>query len=167
MQQSLATFDLVLFGGTGDLAMRKLLPALYRRSLAGQISRESRIVGVGRSSLSSGDYLALVEETCRKYLGKEFDAKCWEQFARQVRYAKFDVHSEADFALLRESLEGRQGNVRVFFLSTAPDLFASICEGLSRQSLVTPNSRVVLEKPLGHDRESSRQINERVGSIFS
>ena len=167
MQQSLATFDLVLFGGTGDLAMRKLLPALYRRSIAGQISRESRIIGVGRSGLSTADYLAQVEENCRKYVGKEFDAQRWEQFARQVRYAKMDVHSDADFELLRESLEGRQANVRVFFLSTAPDLFAVICEGLARQSLVTPNSRVVLEKPLGHDGGSSRQINERVGAIFS
>jgi len=167
MQQTLATFDLVLFGGTGDLAMRKLLPALYRRLIAGQIPRESRIIGVGRSDLTSAEYLALVEETCRKYLGKEFDVKQWEQFSRQVRYAKIDVQSDSDFEALRESLQGREGNVRVFFLSTAPDLFAVICEGLARHSLVTPNSRVVLEKPLGHDRESSRHINERVGSIFN
>lgn len=165
--QSLPTFDLVLFGGTGDLALRKLLPALYRRSLAGQLTSDSRITGVARSELTQEEYLQQVEATCRSHLGEEFDAKLWERFANQLRYLKIDAHEDADFAALRESLQGREANVRAFFLSTAPDLFAPICEGLSRHSLVTPASRVVLEKPLGHDRKSSALINERVAAMFT
>lgn len=165
--QSLPTFDLILFGGTGDLALRKLLPALYRRLLAGQLTPESRITGVARSELTQDEYLHQVEATCRSHLGEEFDEKFWERFAGQLRYLKIDAHTDADFAALRESLQGREANVRAFFLSTAPDLFAPICEGLSRHSLVTPVSRVVLEKPLGHDRESSALINERVAAMFT
>lgn len=164
--QPLPAFDLVLFGGTGDLALRKLLPALYRRVLAGQLTADSRIIGAARSDVSNEDYLQQVEATCRSHLGAEFDEKLWGQFARQLSYRKIDAHADDDFVALRESLQGREANVRAFFLSTGPDLFAPICEGLSRHSLVTPNSRVVLEKPLGHDRESSAHINERVGAIF-
>jgi glucose-6-phosphate 1-dehydrogenase len=165
--QSLPDFDLVLFGGTGDLAMRKLLPALYRRVAAGQVSAASRIIGAARTELSRDEYLALVEESCRKYIGKEFDEEHWRRFAASVLYAKIDVESEHDFQSLRETLRGRESLVRVFFLSTAPNLFACICEGLAKAEIVTPNSRVVLEKPLGHDLKSSKQINARVGAMFA
>jgi glucose-6-phosphate 1-dehydrogenase len=163
----LATFDLVLFGGTGDLAMRKLLPALYRRMLAGQLTSESRIIGAARGALTRDAYLAQVHATCQSHLKDEFKAERWEQFARQIDYCKIDARSDADFAALAKVLAGRGAHVRAFFLSTAPDLFAMTCEGLARHSLVTPVSRVVLEKPLGSDRESSAHINQRVGAIFS
>ena len=114
--QSLPTFDLVLFGGTGDLALRKLLPALYRRLLAGQLTSASRITGVARSELTQDEYLQQVEASCRSHLGEEFDAKLWERFASQLRYLKIDAHEDADFAALRESLQGREANVRAFFL---------------------------------------------------
>jgi glucose-6-phosphate 1-dehydrogenase len=165
--QKLETFDLVLFGGTGDLALRKLLPALYRRLLAGQLTEDSRIIGVARSDMSREEYLAQVETSCRSHVGAEFDDKQWAQFARQVHYFKIDANVDSDFDSLRACLNGREANVRPFFLSTAPSLFAPICEGLARHKLVTPASRVVLEKPLGHDRASSALINERVGAIFS
>jgi glucose-6-phosphate 1-dehydrogenase len=165
--QSLPTFDLVLFGGTGDLAMRKLLPALYRRNSAKQMTPESRIIGAARGELSREEYLALVRTSCEAHLGKDFDVKTWEGFAPRLDYVKIDANSDRDFAVLAEALHGRESHVRVFFLSTGPDLFAPICEALARQSLVTPASRVVLEKPLGQDRASSALINERVGAIFS
>ena len=164
--QPLPTFDLVLFGGTGDLAMRKLLPALYRRLAAGQLTSQSRIIGVGRSAPSRDDYLSQVEASCKSHLGAEFDSKQWSQFAELVTYCRLNAHSDDDFAKLGEQLRGRDAYVRAFFLSTAPDLFAPTCEGLARHSLVTPSSRVVLEKPLGSDRASSALINQRVGAVF-
>ncbi|HEY5806447.1 MAG TPA: glucose-6-phosphate dehydrogenase [Povalibacter sp.] len=165
--QSLPAFDLVLFGGTGDLALRKLLPALYRRVAAGQLTADSRIIGVARSEMSQEEYLAQVEASCRSHIGKEFDEKLWAQFAKLVAYCKLDATVDADFVHLAGFFKDRDNHCRAFFLSTAPDLFAPICEGLSRHQLVTACSRVVLEKPLGHDRASSAQINERVGAIFS
>ena len=165
--QPLPDFDLVLFGGTGDLAMRKLLPALYRRAAAGQITKNSRVIGAARSDLSRDEYLAQVEESCRKHIGADFDAKQWTQFAQLVTYVKVDVHSIGDFKALGEALAGRESLIRAFFLSTAPDLFAPICEGLASAKVCTATSRVVLEKPLGEDGKSSHEINERVGAMFS
>jgi glucose-6-phosphate 1-dehydrogenase len=164
--QPLPTFDLILFGGTGDLAMRKLLPAMYRRHVAGQLTQDSRVIGAARSDLSREDYLAQVEASCQTHLGKEFEPGKWAKFSEHVHYVKIDAHNDEDFVQLAKMLKGCDTHIRVFFLSTGPDLFAPICEALARSKAVTPCSRVVLEKPLGEDRKSSALINERVGAMF-
>jgi glucose-6-phosphate 1-dehydrogenase len=165
--QSLPSFDLILFGGTGDLAMRKLLPALYRRSCAGQINKESRIIGAARSKLSREEYLEHVRASCDTHVGSAFDEAKWSQFAERLEYVRIDAQNDGDFARLAEMLRGQESRVRAFFLSTGPDLFAPITEGLARHSLVSDNSRVVLEKPLGYDGASSAEINERIGKLFA
>ena len=81
---SLPTFDLILFGGTGDLAMRKLLPALYRRCCAGQIDNESRVIGAARSKLSRDEYLQQVRATCETHIGSAFDAASVEEGVSQA-----------------------------------------------------------------------------------
>src|SRR3954469_5511716 len=96
--QSLPTFDLVLFGGTGDLAMRKLLPALYRRSYAGQIVGPSRIIGAARSQLTREQYLEQVRASCETHLGSAFDLKKWQQFSEHLQYARVDAQSDSHFA---------------------------------------------------------------------
>ncbi len=163
----LPTFDMLLFGGTGDLVTRKLMPALYRRFAAGQISPESRIVGIARAGLARADYVAQAEAACREHLGTEFDAERWREFSRALDYRKVDAGSPADFAPLAAALAGREQFVRVFFFSTASTLFAPIAENLAAAGAVTPLSRVVLEKPLGNDVASADLINHQVGAIFT
>ncbi len=158
---------MLLFGGTGDLVTRKLLPALYRRHAAGQVSAESRIYGVARSPLSRADYLAQAQSACREYLGTEFDAGRWSQFAQLLDYVKVDAVEAPDFAALAALFGGRDAIIRVFFYSTASNLFAPITGNLAKAGLVTPHSRVVLEKPLGNDVASAELINHHVGQIFS
>src|SRR5262245_54197992 len=144
------SFDMLLFGATGDLALRKLVPALYRRHLAGQIVSGSRILGVARTSQSREVYLAQIEETCRKYLrAEEFTAERWSSFAALVDYVTVDATQAQDFKKLAAVLNGRDDVVRVIFLSTAPSLFSQACNHLAGAGLVTPKTRVVLEKPLG------------------
>ena len=109
---SLPTFDLILFGGTGDLAMRKLLPALYRRTCAGQINAESRIIGAARSKLSREEYLEHVRATCETHLGSAFDAAKWSQFAERLTYVRIDAQNDGDFARLAELLHGQESRVR-------------------------------------------------------
>ncbi|HVC00821.1 MAG TPA: glucose-6-phosphate dehydrogenase [Steroidobacteraceae bacterium] len=162
----LAAFDMLLFGGTGDLVTRKLLPALYRRHAAGQIAADSRIYAIARSDLSREQYLALSEQACREFLGAQFDAAHWGAFAPLLSYAKVDAGTAGDFAAVAALLAGRDAVVRVFFYSTASNLFATISENLAAAGIVTPLSRVVLEKPLGHDVASAEAINRRVGAIF-
>jgi glucose-6-phosphate 1-dehydrogenase len=163
----LPNFDMLLFGGTGDLVTRKLLPALYRRFAAGQVSAESRIFGVARSPLSRSDYAAKAEAACREFLGKEFDAKQWQGFSRLLDYLKLDAGTADDYATLPTLFKNRHNVIRVFFFSTASNLFSVICQNLAKAKVVTPLSRVVLEKPLGHDSASANLINEQVGAVFA
>jgi glucose-6-phosphate 1-dehydrogenase len=163
----LPTFDMLLFGGTGDLVTRKLLPALYRRYAAGQVSAESRIYGIARTALSRTEYLTQAESACREFLGKEFNAPHWTAFSGLLSYVKLDATAEADYAALKPMLRGRDDVIRVFFFSTASNLFTVICGHLAGAAVVTPLSRVVLEKPLGHDTESADFINTQVGAVFA
>jgi len=163
----LPTFDMVLFGGTGDLVTRKLMPALYRRYAAEQVSAESRIFGVARSGSNRQTYIAQVETACREFLGDEFDGAIWQAFSRLIDYIKVDAGSPADFAALGTALDGRAQVIRVFFFSTASTLFSAIAQNLAAAGLVTPLSRVVLEKPLGNDTASADLINHQVGAVFT
>jgi len=160
-------FDMVLFGATGDLAMRKLVRALFRRAAAGQIPPGSKIIGVARADLTSEQYLGDARTALEKYLQPgELTSEKWDLFASLVTYVRVDATVESDFERLRKELEGRDDNVRVIFLSMAPSLFTAVCANLSAAKLVTPKARVVLEKPLGQDRASAEKINSLVGSIF-
>lgn len=162
-----STFDIVLFGATGDLATRKLLPALYRRHVAGQFDARSRVLGVSNIDCSREQFIADIEEPVRQRVGADFDAAAWTRFVTQLEYLKVDARADEDFAVLKQQLKGREDAVRVYFLSTSPLLFVDICSRLQKFELVTSKSRVVLEKPLGHDLVSSTEINQHVGAAFS
>jgi glucose-6-phosphate 1-dehydrogenase len=162
------TFDLVIFGGTGDLAMRKLLPALYHRDGDGQITPDSRIIAASRGELGRDEYLGLVEAALRSNLAEgEFDQATWQTFAARIHYAQADAYRHDQWGQLVELLNGVDDRVRVAYLATAPSLFGTIAQGLSQNGLITDASRIVLEKPLGRDLESAREINEAIGKCFA
>ncbi|MET0985030.1 MAG: glucose-6-phosphate dehydrogenase [Steroidobacteraceae bacterium] len=165
--QALPEFDLLLFGGTGDLAMRKLLPALYRRYAAGQLAPGTRVIGIARTDFTREQYIAKAMESCRRYVKQDCDEKVWQSFSPVLDYVSVDGTRAEDMAKLKDKLAGRDNVVRVFFLSTAPDLFQAICSGIGRFGLATPMTRVVLEKPLGYDAQSAAAINDTVATIFS
>ena len=161
-------FDLVIFGGTGDLAMRKLLPALYHRDGDGQILDGSRIIAASRSELSRDDYLARVEDALRKNLREgEFDAEQWQTFRERIHYVPLNATAPNEWHALADLLAGAEDRVRVTYLATAPTLFGPISAGLKHNGLVTPLSRIVLEKPVGHDYESACELNNAVGECFA
>jgi glucose-6-phosphate 1-dehydrogenase len=161
-------FDLIIFGGTGDLAMRKLLPALYHRDRDGQVTGDSRIIAAGRSKLTRKAYRDAVEEALRaKLAADEFDAVHWKTFRERIDYVQADAGTPADWRGLVKLLAAGVDRTRVFYLATAPDLFGPIASGLKQNRLVTPSSRIVLEKPLGHDFDSARRINNEVGRCFA
>src|SRR5882762_6098535 len=162
------TFDFILFGGSGDLAMRKLLPALYYRHRDSGDTSGWRLIGLGRHPLSREEYLNLALEHCRRHIAtKDFSEAAWSAFTRQLDYLQLDADDLQDYRALADWVGQADSRVRVFYLATEPGLFAAICNGLSAAGLVTPASRVVLEKPLGRDLASARRINEEVGAIFA
>lgn len=161
-------FDLVVFGATGDLSLRKLFPSLLHRYLDGQIPPQSRIIGAARSDIDTAAFRQMVHESRGKFApGACVDeAKCAE-FLNHVHYARVDATSPAgEWGALKDALADGNGNVRIFYLSTAPSLFVTIAERLAETGLATPNSRIVLEKPIGRDLASSREINDGVGKVF-
>ncbi len=161
-------FDLIIFGGTGDLAMRKLLPAMYHRDGDGQITGDSRIIAVGRSALSRDTYLTDVEEALQKNLAEgEFDAARWKAFSKRIEYVEADALAHDKWGDLNALLQGYEERTRVAYLATAPSLFGSIAKGLRSNNLITDQSRIVLEKPLGHDLASASDINDQVGECFN
>jgi len=161
-------FDIVIFGGTGDLSRRKLLPALFHRWLDGQIPETSAIVGTARSDLDDKAYRAMAREACEKATGDNWDDKEWKRFEKLIHYVSIDATNEkADWPLLKSKLTLDQVRPCVFYLATAPGLYVSICEALGRVGLASGETRVVLEKPIGTDLESARAINDGVGAVFS
>jgi len=162
------TFDLIIFGGTGDLAMRKLLPALYHRDRDGQVTADSRIIAASRGALARDEYLVQVQAALQKNLRDgEFDKKHWRSFSKRIHYVQADAFEHGEWHELVDVLSGNEEHVRVAYCATAPSLFGPIAKGLKKNGLITKNSRIVLEKPLGRDYESACDINNAVGKCFS
>lgn len=160
-------FDMVFFGGTGDLALRKLLPALYHQHQDGNLPVDGRIICLGRSPSDTASYVAKAQSKAKEFLGKHYNEADWAVFASRIEYFKVDANTVSDFVVLAEALNKFPGRNRVFYLSTAPDFFAPIAKNLAEVGLNKGNARVVLEKPLGHDLESSNKINDEVGEYFA
>ncbi len=157
---------MIIFGGGGDLAARKLLPALYMAHTHCNLPADTRIFAIGRKDWTREDYLKnFMEQQSRSFIdAKAFDANSWDKFLALFDYVRVDVENPADFKRLAEAV--RSGSQRVFYLSTSPELFTMICNNLDSAGIVDANSRVVLEKPLGHDLASARAINDDVGRHF-
>lgn len=161
-------FDIVVFGGTGDLALRKLIPALYLRDRDGQIPDGSRILGVSRSDLSSADYVSRLRAGLERHLDKDdLDDEVWQRFSARIAHVRLDATKTEGWEGLVEGLAGGEDRARVFYLATSPDLFGPLCRNLKTAGVVTPKARVVLEKPIGRDLESACRINDEVGTVFN
>ena len=158
-------FDMVLFGGTGDLVIRKLLPALYHLHQGGKLP-EGRIISLGRSQPDTTAYLNKIRPQITDYLGNDFNDATWQDFAKHIDFLQLDASRVEDFFKLGQQLQQHPDRIRVFYLSTSPDLFTLICQHLAAANLNQGDARVVLEKPLGRDLESSDRINDTVGAVF-
>ncbi len=149
-------FDLVVFGATGDLAQRKLLPALFHRDKAGQIPQGARIIGVSRRSMSDDESRTCAKAALEKYVPeKERTAEEVETFVKRLSYVALDATQGQGWEALAKALKPGEDRIRVFYLATSPDLFGPICGQLGKNGLVTQKSRVVVEKPIGRDLEIS------------
>jgi glucose-6-phosphate 1-dehydrogenase len=160
--------DFVVFGGTGDLAMRKLLPALYLRDSDGQLPDDFRVIGVSRSGLGTAGYRGKVEAELRNHVPAALlTTDQLARFLQRLHYVSADADGGGDWASLVELLGTAPRRVRVFYLACASRLYGPISRRLAARALVSEQARVVLEKPIGVDLASAREINEDVGAIFS
>ncbi len=161
-----APLDLVIFGGVGDLSVRKLLPALYMAHLHNTLPEQTHIYALGRQNWDRGAFLHFIEEKVRGFIGaKAYNDEAWATFVRRLSYVCVDATAAADYPGLKAQMQ--PGSDRVYYLATAPSLFVNICANLQGAGLIDPRARVVLEKPLGHDLASARAINNDVGQYFA
>jgi len=161
------SFDLVLFGGTGDLAWRKLMPALFQAFRHGSLPEHGRIIGVARDELSDDAYRQLIRSRFEEVdLAKRPTPAEFDRFAALLHFVRMDLSRPQDFQRLAQTLRERHADTVVLYLATAPSLFTAAVEQLAAAGLNRPNTRVVLEKPLGHDLASNRAINETVRAVL-
>ena len=157
--------DLVIFGGVGDLSLRKLLPALYMAHLHNNLPAQTRIHALGRQPWDQAEFLVFIQENVPGFIEqKAFSEEAWKRFMGRLNYVHQDATQEQDYAALGAALQ--PDSDRVYYLATSPSLFTTICGHLAGAALIDPRSRVVLEKPLGHDLASAREINDAVGRYF-
>ena len=158
-------FDLVVFGGTGDLAYRKLFPALYHRDKSDQFTDPTRIIGVSRREMSRDDFRKSVHEALTKFGEVEGEDEAVGRFLDRVEHVSLDATGDEGWDKLKELL-GEGDRIRAYYLATGPDLFAPIAKRIGAANLATPNSRIIVEKPIGHDGKSAAAINDALGSVF-
>jgi glucose-6-phosphate 1-dehydrogenase len=162
------SFDLVVFGGTGDLAWRKLMPALFQAFRHGSLPPDGRIVGIARDNLNDAQYRELIRSRFDEVdLAKRPTPEEFDRFAQLLHFLRMDLSNPADYGRLAALLRERGADQVVMYLATAPSLFMPTVEQLAAGGLNTPNTRLVLEKPLGHDLASNREINDTVRRVLS
>ena len=159
--------SLLLFGATGDLAQRMLIPSLYGLHADGLLPDDLRIVGTARSALDDAGFRARARESLTRFIAdKDFlNPALAQSFCERLSYAGIDASDQSQYGALAEKLGNVEGGLAIF-LSTAPNLFGATIAGLDQAGLTGPRVRLALEKPLGTDLASSREINEAVAAVF-
>jgi glucose-6-phosphate 1-dehydrogenase len=162
------SFDLVFFGGTGDLTWRKLMPALFQAFRHGKLPEGGRLLAVARDERSDEEYRAFIQERFTEVeASKRPSDEEFARFAEMLHYRRMDLSQPEHYAGLKQWLDERSADTVVLFLATSPHLFPQICAQLGAVGLNGENVRVVLEKPLGHDLKSAQEINRVVRESFS
>ncbi len=158
-------FDLVVFGGTGDLAQRKILPGLYRRFWAGQMPGDARVIGAARSDLDDAGYRAMVRAAIEEHVSpsKREPAKI-DAFLEHIRYVAVDARGEGGWKALAALV--RPGVIHAYYFSVGPSLFGDLAERIHAHGIAGPDCRIVVEKPFGHDLATAKALNATLAQHF-
>jgi len=167
--------SLVIFGVTGDLSRKKLMPAVYDLANRGLLPPGFALVGFARREWENQDFAKVVHDSVREHSRTPFNEEVWQQLSEGIRFVQGDFDDDAAFDRLKETIEeldtkrGTNGN-HAFYLSIPPKAFPLVCRQLSRSGLADPKPdefrRVVIEKPFGSDLKSARELNEVVEAVF-
>jgi glucose-6-phosphate 1-dehydrogenase len=166
---------MVIFGASGDLTQRKLIPALYNLASEQLLSREFAVVGVARNPMTTDQFRAKVSQDIKQYATGPVDSDLWEWFVRRIYYVTGNFADANTYPQLKEALQkvdedhSAHGNY-FFYLATAPSYFANIVEKLGESGLVAEENhrwrRVIIEKPFGHDLDSAKALNKQIQKVL-
>ncbi|MBT0878872.1 glucose-6-phosphate dehydrogenase [Campylobacter sp. RM12640] len=154
-------FDFLLFGATGDLALRKLFPSLYEAFLNDLLHEDFKILATGRSKLSLEEFKQKLNDKSKIHLK---DTTKWNDFLEKISYESVDINNLEDFKKLKNNL--RDGKDTIIYFSISPEFFITCCKNLSELNMNKDNVRIVLEKPLGMSLNECRAINESVAKYY-
>ncbi|HEX5446668.1 MAG TPA: glucose-6-phosphate dehydrogenase, partial [Pirellulales bacterium] len=163
---------LVIFGASGDLTSRKLVPALFQLFRKNRLPADTRIVGFSRTAFSDDDWRKSLAATTAEHLAGDFDATAWRKFAPLIHYQPGDIGKAQDFETLHRrlhKLEELDGATRVYYLATAAQFYEPAIQGLGQSGLADESHgprRVVIEKPFGTNAHTARHLNAAVHRVF-
>lgn len=158
------TFNFILFGATGDLAMRKIFPSLYQAYSKGFLTTTWRLIATGRSNLTSLQFLEELEQKSKIHI-KKCDEKIWENFTQNIIYLPINLNNATDFEHLKNKIPVEIQNIVIYF-SISPEYFIQACENLALIGLNDKRVKIVLEKPLGMDLQSCQTINNEIAKYY-
>ena len=158
--------DMVIFGALGDLSRRKLLISLYRLENANLIEADTRIFGIDQHEKNHAEFIEIIHKSLEQFLNDLVDEQVWTRFSARFSYLKIDLTQPAQYQLLNTVIDGKS-RVMVNYFAVSPFLFTNICQGLASCGVLNEESRIVMEKPIGHDLQSSKVINDTVAEVFS
>ena len=164
---------IVIFGASGDLTSRKLIPALYELYRKKRLPENTRVVGLSRTKFGHDAWRDKLAVTTAEFVGGKFDESLWREFAGSIFYHPGDIENGDDFPSLRDfltNIEGEQPATRVYYLSTAPHLYAPVIAKLGAAGLAKEDRapcRIVVEKPFGTDLVTARELNDQLHAVFA
>ncbi len=158
--------DFTIFGVLGDLSRRKLLPSLYQLDKAGHLHPDTQIIGVARHAISQVEFTAKMEEALDTFVKDPLIPEVKTRLLARLQYLLINIDKPEDYQALAEATN-QEKRILVNYFSVAPSLFDDICKGLAHAGIITPETRVVLEKPIGRDLASSQEINDVVSKVFT
>ena len=157
---------ITLFGGTGDLTYRKLLPALYNLNGLGKLADDFKIVVIGRREYSQADYINIVRNWVKEHARTKFDDEQFESYAKRIIYFKMNMTNEDDYAMLQEFYAREDIQKHVYYFAVAPSFFMTITNGLKKHCSEN-NAKVIIEKPFGEDLEKAGLLNNELEKFFN
>jgi len=158
--------DFTIFGVLGDLSRRKLIPSLYQLDRAGLLHDDTRIIGVARHELTQEEFVAKMQEALQTFVKDPLESDVVDRLLSRLHYVLINLDVPDEYTRLNDAID-QQKRVLVNYFSVAPFLFDDICKGLAHAAIITPKTRVVLEKPIGRDLASSQEINDTVARVFT
>ncbi len=159
--------DLALFGALGDLAQRKLFPALFQLECEGLLAPSTRLLGLARQALDLQGFVTQVESALRTYVkAEELDAKALKRFKARLDYRQLDFTTVDGYTAIRDWRQDGLERPMVVYLSVGAKLYGDICRHLEASGSLDDQCRVVVEKPIGSGLESSAEINDAIGAVF-